>query len=106
VATKTLFVGNLAFGVTEEALRELVADFGPLGAVRVIEGKGFAFVDIPEEKLAEAIEGLNGRDFEGRPLRVDEARPRKERGEGGRGFGGGRRGGRRSGEDHEEGPRW
>jgi len=106
VATKTLFVGNLAFGATEDALRELLADFGPLGAVRVIEGKGFAFVDIPEEKLAEAIEGLNGRDFEGRPLRVDEAQPRKERGEGGRGFGGGRRGGRDSGGDRDRGPRW
>ena len=82
MATKSLFVGNLAVGVTEDALRELLADFGPLGAIRLIEGKGFAFIDIPEEKLAEAIEGLNGRDFEGRPLRVDEARPRKERGGG------------------------
>jgi len=94
VATKSLFVGNLAVSVTEDALRELLADFGPLGAIRVIDSKGFAFIDIPEEKLAEAIEGLNGRDFEGRPLRVDEARPRKERGQGG--FGGGR----------ERGPRW
>jgi len=94
VATKSLFVGNLAVGVTEDALRELLADFGPLGAIRVIDGKGFAFIDIPEEKLAEAIEGLNGREFEGRPLRVNEARPRKERGQGG--FGGGR----------ARGPRW
>lgn len=100
MATKTLFVGNLAFNATEEALRELVADFGPVGEVRVIEGKGFAFIDIPEEKLAEAIEGLNGRDFEGRALRVDEAQPRKPRGEGG--FGGGRG----SGGGREQGPRW
>ena len=79
MAMKRLFVGNLTPSVTEETVRELLADFGPLGEIRVTDGKGFAFIDIPKEQLAEAIEELNGRDFEGRPLQVDEARPHRER---------------------------
>ena len=94
--TKSLYVGNLPYGTTEDELRELFAEFEPLGAVRVIEGKGFAFIDVPEEKATEAISAVNGRDFKGRAVRVDEARPRQERGERGRGYGGGfRRGGDR-----------
>ena len=93
MATKSLYVGNLPYEVTEDDLRELFADFGPVEAVRVIEGKGFGFVDLPEEKAAEAMAAVNGREFRGRALRVDEARPRRERREGGRDFGGG--GGRR-----------
>jgi len=100
MATKSLYVGNLPYEVTEGDLRELFADFGPVEAVRVIEGKGFGFVDIPEENAADATAAVNGRDFRGRALRVDEARPRRERddrggGGGGRDFGGGGGGGRR-----------
>jgi RNA recognition motif-containing protein len=95
MATKSLYVGNLPYGVTEDDLRELFAEFGPVDAVRVIEGKGFGFVDLPEEKAADAMAAVNGREFQGRALRVDEARPRRERRErGGRDFGG-RGGGRR-----------
>jgi RNA recognition motif-containing protein len=93
MATKSLYVGNLPYGTTEDELRELFAEFGPLGSVRLVEGKGFAFIDVPGEKAADAIGAVNGRDLNGRALRVDEARPRREGGEGNRGFGGG--GGRR-----------
>jgi RNA recognition motif-containing protein len=95
MATKSLYVGNLPYEVTEEDLRELFAEFGPVEGVRVVEGKGFGFVDIPEESAAAAISAVNGRDFRGRVVRVDEARPRRERGErGGRDFG------------DRRGPRW
>jgi RNA recognition motif-containing protein len=88
MATKSLYVGNLPYEVTEDDLRNLFAEFGPVEGVRVIEGKGFAFVDIPEEKAAEAMTSVNGREYQGRVLRVDEARPRRERSDrGGGGFG-------------------
>jgi RNA recognition motif-containing protein len=94
MATKSLYVGNLPYEVTEDDLRNLFAEFGPVEAVRVIEGKGFGFVDLPEEKASEAMSSVNGREFQGRVLRVDEARPRQERRERGGGFGD-RGGGRR-----------
>jgi cold-inducible RNA-binding protein len=106
MATKSLYVGNLPYGVTEDELRELFAEFGPVEGVRVIEGKGFAFVDIADEKAADAVAAVNGREFNGRALRVDEARPRRDREEGGRGPGGGggfRRGGRGG---RGRAPRW
>jgi cold-inducible RNA-binding protein len=95
VATKSLYVGNLTYSVNEQALRDLFAEFEP-SEVRMIADKGFAFVDVPEEKAADAIEALNGREVEGRALTVNEARPRAERGGGG-GFGGGGGGRGRSG---------
>jgi RNA recognition motif-containing protein len=94
MANKSLYVGNLPHGTTEEELRGLFDSYGPLGDVRMIQDKGFAFVDLPAEKAADAISALNGQDFNGRALRVDEARPRREREGGGHsGFGGGRAGG-------------
>jgi RNA recognition motif-containing protein len=109
MATKSLYVGNIPHGTSEQELRDFFQEFGPLGDIRIIEGKGFAFVDVPAERAAEAIAAMNGKDFNGRALRVDEARPRPPReeggggggrrfGGGGGGFGGGRRddrGGRR-----------
>ena len=104
MATKSLYVGNIPHGTSEQELRDLFDEYGPLGDVRVIEGKGFAFVDVPEENAADAIAAMNERDFNGRALRIDEARPRRERGGGGgRGFGGG--GGRRGGGDRRGGGR-
>ena len=87
---KKLYVGNLSYSVTESALRELFAEYGPT-EVRLIQDKGFGFVDVPEDKAAEAIAALNGREVDGRALTVNEARPRSERGGGGgdRGRGGG-----------------
>jgi RNA recognition motif-containing protein len=88
MATKSLYVGNISHGTSEQELRDFFQEFGPLGDIRIIEGKGFAFVDVPAERAADAIAATNGKDFNGRALRVDEARPRPPRQEGG-GFGGG-----------------
>ncbi len=96
MANKSLYVGNLPYRATEEELRALFEPYGPIAEIRVIGDKGFGFVDIPEENMEAAIEATNGTDFGGRPLRVNEARPRTEGGGGGgRGFGGGGGGGRR-----------
>lgn len=92
MATKSLYVGNLTYQATEQDLRSLFADFEP-GDVRIIGDKGFGFVDVPAEKAADAIASLNGKDFQGRNLTVNEARPRTERGGRGRYGGGGERGG-------------
>lgn len=107
MATKSLYVGNLTYTVNESALRELFAEFEPT-EVRLIGDKGFAFVDVPAEKAADAIAALNGRELQGRALTVNEARPRSERGGGGGrrrngGFGGGS-GGR--GGSYGGGRRW
>jgi RNA recognition motif-containing protein len=89
MASKSLYVGNLSYSMTESGLRELFAEFGPT-EVRLIPDKGFGFVDVPEDKAADAITALNGREVGGRALTVNEARPRAERGGRGR-TGGGRR---------------
>jgi len=92
MATKTLYVGNLPYSATQEAIREHFAQWEP-SEVRLIENKGFGFVEIPEEHMSAAIEARNGKDFGGRTLTVNEARPRTEGGggrdRGGRGYGGG-----------------
>ena len=93
MANKSLYVGNMPYSATENDIRELFEPYGPIADVRIIGDKGFGFVEIPEENMAAAIEATNGKDVGGRPLTVNEARPRAERSGGGRGFGGG--GGRR-----------
>jgi cold-inducible RNA-binding protein len=90
MASKSLYVGNLSYSVTESALRELFAAYDPI-EVRMIGDKGFGFVDVPAEKAADAIAAMNGKDVGGRAIVVNEARPRAER------SGGGGGGGRRSG---------
>jgi len=90
MASKSLYVGNLSYSTTESSLRELFAPYDAT-AVRLIGDKGFGFVDVPEEKAAEAIAAMNGREVDGRALTVNEARPRTERGGGGGGGGGGGR---------------
>ena len=98
-----LYVGNLAFQTTSEDLQELFAQAGTVESASVVEdrmtgrSRGFAFVEMstPEEAAA-AIEQMNGREVGGRALKVNEAKPRENRGGGGgggRGFGGGNRGG-------------
>jgi RNA recognition motif-containing protein len=100
VANKSLYVGNLSYSTTEGTLRELFAAYQP-AEVRLIGDKGFGFVDVPEDKAAEAIAAMNGREVDGRAITVNEARPRTERsgggGGGGRGGGGGFGGGRGGG---------
>ena len=98
-----LYVGNLSFQTTSEDLQELFAQAGTVESASVVEdrmtgrSRGFAFVEMstPEEAAA-AIEQMNGREVGGRALKVNEAKPRENRGGGGgggRGFGGNRGGG-------------
>lgn len=95
VATK-LYVGNLSYDVTEDQLKELFSTAGVVVSVSLItdrhtgRSKGFGFVEMGSDEAGKAaIEKLNGSEFEGRKLNVNEARPREERPSGGRGFGGG-----------------
>ena len=92
MASKSLYVGNLSYSVTENTLRELFAEYEPT-EVRLIGDKGFGFVDVPDDKAADAIAAMNGREIEGRAITVNEARPRGERRSGGGDRGGGDRGG-------------
>ena len=94
--SKKLYVGNLAFQTTSQDLQELFAQAGTVESASVIEdrdtgqSKGFAFVEMStDEEAASAIEQFNGKELAGRMLKVNEARPRENRGGGGRGFGGG-----------------
>src|SRR6185436_6804937 len=101
MATK-LYVGNLPFQTTSDELRDHFAQAGTVESASVVEdrmtgrSRGFGFIEMatPEEAAA-AIEQLNGKDFGGRNLTVNEARPRTDRGPGGGGGygGGGNRGG-------------
>jgi len=82
MASKSLYVGNLSYSTTESSLRTLFAEYEP-SEVRLIGEKGFGFVDVPEEKAGDAIASMNGREVDGRPITVNEARPRPERSSGG-----------------------
>ena len=74
-----LYVGNLSYSVTEDQLKELFSNHGEVKDVRVIDGKGFGFVEMTDTASAEkAMEALNETDFEGRTLRVNEARPKSD----------------------------
>jgi RNA recognition motif-containing protein len=79
LATKSLYVGNLSYGTTVDELRSLFDPWGPVSDIRIVEGRGFGFVDIPEENAANAIEQTNGKEYQGRTLTVSEARPRESR---------------------------
>jgi RNA recognition motif-containing protein len=84
-----LYVGNFSYSVSEDDLRELFSTHGVVREVKVIEGKGFGFVEMSSPAEAEkAKEALNGANHKGRTIRVDEARPPKEKSFG-RGSGGG-----------------
>lgn len=90
---KNLYVGNLSFKATADDLRELFAAHGTVTSAQVImdretgKPRGFGFVEMSDGSQA-AIDALNGQEFQGRPLTVNEARPREERGGGGGGRGG------------------
>ena len=96
-----LYVGNLTYGVDETALEALFSQFGSVRSAQIIidrdtnRSKGFGFVEMGSDAEAQAaIDGLNGRDHDGRSLTVNEAKPREPRsGGGGGGYGGGRGGG-------------
>ena len=120
-----LYVGNLAFQTTSQELQELFAQAGTVESASVVEdrdtgrSRGFAFVEMStKEEGAAAIEQFNGKEVGGRALKVNEAKPRENRGGGGgRGFGGSRGGfgGNRGGGGRDRGgyggggnrePRW
>jgi RNA recognition motif-containing protein len=98
---KRLFVGNLSFDVNESELRELFAQSGTVSDCKLVTDRetgrprGFGFVEMSTDaEAAEAITNLNGRDYQGRTLNVNEAQERSGGGGGGgRGGGGGGRGG-------------
>ena len=75
-----LFVGNLNYAVTSDELADLFSEYGEVVEAKVIEGKGFGFVEMSSQSEAEeAKETLNGTDFSGRSLNVDEAKPPRSR---------------------------
>jgi RNA recognition motif-containing protein len=102
-----IYVGNLSYKATEDALRQAFAAYGQVTSVAIIkdaatgQSRGFAFVEMASATEGQAaINGMNGKELDGRPLKVNEARPREERprgGGGGGGYGGGGGGGPRRG---------
>ena len=81
-----IYVGNIAYTTSEDDLRDLFARYGEVTAVRVItdrdtgRSKGFGFVEMTDDDQAkEAISALDSKDFMGRDVRVNEARPRESR---------------------------
>jgi len=96
---KKLYVGNLSYSTSSADLEQLFSRYGTVESADVItdrdtgRSKGFGFVEMASDSEAqEAVTALNGKEVGGRPLTVNEARPREERGGGG-GRGGGYRGG-------------
>ncbi len=100
--SQRLYVGNLAYSVTDQSLQEAFGAFGSVTSAKVMmdrdsgRSKGFGFVEMGSAEAGQAaIKGMNGQSIDGRALVVNEARPREERSGGGGGYGGG--GGGRSG---------
>ncbi len=82
---KQIYVGNLPYRSSEEEVRELFAQYGEVNSVKLITDRetgrprGFGFVEMEDSSAAAAIEALDGKEFEGRVLKVNEARPREHR---------------------------
>lgn len=103
---RNIFVGNLTFGATEDAVRSMFEAYGPVDRVSIVtdrdtgRSKGFGFVEMPNDTEGDsAISALNGRELDGRNLTINEARPKSEGGGGGgrgRSGGGGGGGGRQN----------
>jgi RNA recognition motif-containing protein len=81
-----IYVGNLSYGMSEDELRNAFGAFGQVSSVKILmdretgRSRGFGFVEMPNSQEAEtAISQLNGKDVGGRPLRINEARPREPR---------------------------
>lgn len=114
-----IYVGNLPYSTTDGELAEMFSQFGEVKSASVVmdretgRSRGFGFVEMEEEDGRKAIENLHGTPMDGRPLTVNEARPRANAGggggfgggRGGRGFGGGGGGGGRGGYGGDRGDR-
>lgn len=93
-----IFVGNLPFSTTENELRDAFSAHGEVQSASIVidrmtgRSRGFGFVEMPDDAARAAIAALNGAQFSGRAIQVNEARPREERGSFGGGGGGGRGG--------------
>ncbi len=80
---KTLYVGNLSYRMTEDELKNIFAQYGDVTSAKIItdretgRSRGFGFVEIDAENAQSAVEALDGKDVEGRNLKVNEARERK-----------------------------
>ena len=85
-----LFVGNLPFSATEESVRELFAAHGTIDSLALINDRetgrprGFGFIEMPSDDAAKAMQALNGKNFGGRDLKVNEAQARERSGGGNR----------------------
>jgi len=110
-----LYVGNLSFQTTSQELQDLFAQAGTVQSASVVEdretgrSRGFAFVEMSTAaEAASAIEQFNGKEVSGRAMKVNEAKPRENRGGGDRGFrsNGGGFGGNRGGNGRRSEPRW
>ncbi|WP_147820799.1 RNA recognition motif domain-containing protein [Salidesulfovibrio onnuriiensis] len=83
--SKNIYVGNLPWSATEDEVRAAFEAYGEVSSVKLVEDRetgrprGFGFVEMEDAGAAEAIEALDGKDFGGRNLKVNEARPRPER---------------------------
>ena len=92
-----LYVGNLPFSANEDTVRALFAEFGPVQSLSLITDRetgtprGFGFVEMSNSDASRAMQTLNGKDFGGRPLKVNEAQDRARSGGGGGGGYGRRR---------------
>ncbi len=91
-----LYVGNLSFDTTDSELEEAFSEYGEIVSATIIKdrdtnrSKGFGFVEFADEASAQAAkEAMDGKEVGGRALKVDEARPQRDRGSGGGGGGGG-----------------
>ncbi|MGA7992560.1 MAG: RNA-binding protein [Thermoanaerobaculia bacterium] len=90
-----LYVGNLAYSVNDSSLKAIFEPYGNVESARVIsdrdsgQSKGFGFVEMADADAQKAMGALNGREQDGRALKVNEAKPQENRGGGG-GYGGGR----------------
>jgi RNA recognition motif-containing protein len=97
--SKKLYVGNLSFNTTEDTIRATFSNFGEVMSVNLITDRetgrlrGFGFIEMDDEGAKAAIQGMNGKDLDGRTLKVNEAEDKPRSGGGG---GGGGRGGRGS----------
>jgi RNA recognition motif-containing protein len=103
-----IYVGNLPYTATEADIRELFSEFGEIQAAKIItdretgDSKGFGFVTLSDQsRVNDAVQALNGRNFHGRPLKVNPSEPRptssggggyagRQSGDGGGSYGGGR----------------
>jgi RNA recognition motif-containing protein len=107
---KNIFVGNLSFNTNEDELRQIFEGYGQVDRVSILtdrdtgRSRGFGFVEMTNDEDGEkAISALNGSQFGGRTINVNEARPKSDRGGGGGGFGGGGGGGRGRGDRNGRG---